>query len=201
MYRMQVLHRSRLKPKGFNNKNIILLLFYYFVLEIFWKTNKFRLLGSPLTTAHAAATLHGLTCGLLYVSCAEEADTQDSNVQQEDRPVRVEQFVAEADKRSEEQDNSLEEEEADAGDGSCQAWEEHTLEHSDEGYEDDDDGAENTNSRCSTEVTDEDIIGESLTPLFNAQILRLNHSRPQVYHCQYTPRKQQWYDPSLLECE
>lgn len=124
--------------------------------------------GSPLTTAHAAATLHGFTCGLLYVSCAEEADTQDSNVQQEDRPVRVEQFVAEADKRSEEQDNSLEEEEADAGDGSCQAWEEHTLEHSDEGYEDDDDGAENTNSRCSTEVTDEDIIGESLTPLFNA---------------------------------
>ncbi|XP_045555594.1 uncharacterized protein isoform X2 [Salmo salar] len=90
----------------------------------------------------------------------EEADTQDSNVQQEDRPVRVEQFVAEADKRSEEQDNSLEEEEADAGDGSCQAWEEHTLEHSDEGYEDDDDGAENTNSRCSTEVTDEDIIEE-----------------------------------------
>ncbi|KAM9397523.1 uncharacterized protein ACWYII_032760 [Salvelinus alpinus] len=92
---------------------------------------------------------------------AEEADTQDSNVQQEERPVWVEQFVVKADKRSEEQDNSLEEEEeADAGDGSCQAWEEQTLEHSDEGYEDDDDEAENTNSRCSTEVTDEDIIEE-----------------------------------------
>ncbi|XP_031676881.1 uncharacterized protein LOC116371885 [Oncorhynchus kisutch] len=85
----------------------------------------------------------------------EEADTQDSNVQREERPVWVEQFVVEADKRSEEQDNSLEEE-ADAADGSSQAWEKQTLEHSDEGYGDDDD-AENTNSRCSTEATDEDI--------------------------------------------
>uniref|UniRef100_A0A8C8HQH8 Uncharacterized protein n=1 Tax=Oncorhynchus tshawytscha TaxID=74940 RepID=A0A8C8HQH8_ONCTS len=89
----------------------------------------------------------------------EEADTQDSNVQREERPVWVEQFVVEADKRSEEQDNSLEEEEeADAVDGSSQAWEKQMLEHSDEGYGDDDD-AENTNSRCST-ATDEDIIEE-----------------------------------------
>ncbi|XP_070968246.1 uncharacterized protein [Oncorhynchus clarkii lewisi] len=92
-----------------------------------------------------------------------EADTQDSNVQREERPVWVEQFVVEADKISEEQDNSLEEEEeADAGDSSSQAWEKQTLEHSDEGYEDDDDEdeEENTNSRCSTEATDEDIIEE-----------------------------------------
>uniref|UniRef100_A0A8C7TQV0 Uncharacterized protein n=1 Tax=Oncorhynchus mykiss TaxID=8022 RepID=A0A8C7TQV0_ONCMY len=92
-----------------------------------------------------------------------EADTQDSNVQREERPVWVEQFVVEADKISEEQDNSLEEEEeADAGDSSSQAWEKQTLEHSDEGYEDDDDDdeEENTNSRCSTEATDEDIIEE-----------------------------------------
>ncbi|XP_064819652.1 uncharacterized protein LOC135537411 [Oncorhynchus masou masou] len=91
----------------------------------------------------------------------EEAGTQDSNVQREERPVWVEQFVVEADKISEEQDNSLDEEEADADDGSSQAWEKQTLEHSDEGYGDDDDGdAENTNSLCSTEATDEDIIEE-----------------------------------------
>ncbi|XP_052373388.1 uncharacterized protein LOC118382916 isoform X2 [Oncorhynchus keta] len=91
-----------------------------------------------------------------------EADTRDSNVQREERPVWVEQFVVEADNIAEEQDNSLEEEEeADAGDGSSQTWEKQMLEHSDEGYGDDDDEeAENTNSRCSTEATDEDIIEE-----------------------------------------
>ncbi|CAB1327419.1 unnamed protein product [Coregonus sp. 'balchen'] len=88
-----------------------------------------------------------------------EEDTQDSNVQQEERPVWVEEFVVEEEKRSEKQDNSLEEEKAEVGDGSSQEWEEQTLERSDEGYEDDDE-AENTNSRCSTEVTDEDIIEE-----------------------------------------
>ncbi|XP_045072262.1 uncharacterized protein LOC121537641 isoform X2 [Coregonus clupeaformis] len=87
-----------------------------------------------------------------------EEDTQDSNVQQQERPVWVEEFVVEEEKRSEKQDNSLEEK-AEGGDGSSQAWEEQTLERTDEGYEDDEE-AEHTKSRCSTEVTDEDIIEE-----------------------------------------